>query len=263
MLKFAIENLLTAEFAMAQMAEMGDQLSRRRGLREAGVDETRRCLQGVDESIHMLPDLAEQYGAESAGARLVQREAERRELLAKLEQMEAREEAQRQAAPSDGVQAMLAELRETLAGADARAQQALLKKLVVGVKLRKEQGEVFQWVARKRGLNRFGELMQQGSFFRWKEHLLIGGDLHFQPAQRLPVRWELDAHDEGFLASWVRLPQRQRLTLNTERPAFSQQLLCRPQGFSYCLHHLRVRYGVTHSEIQVLGEPIVCEVELA
>jgi hypothetical protein len=143
MLKFAIENLLTAEFAVTQMAETGEHLPRRRALREDKVEETRRRLQGVDESIHVLLDLAEQYGAESAGARLVRREAERRELLAKLDQMEGREEAQRQASPSDGVQAILAEMRETLAGTDTRAQQVLLKKVVVHVRLGKEQGEVF------------------------------------------------------------------------------------------------------------------------
>jgi hypothetical protein len=143
LLKFAIESLLTADFAMTQMAETGEHLPRRRALREDKVEETRRRLQGVDESIHILLDLAEKYGAESAGARLVRREAERRELLTRLEQMEAGEEAQREAAPSDGVQAILAEMRETLTGSDTREQQVLLKKVVVHVRLGKEQGEVF------------------------------------------------------------------------------------------------------------------------
>jgi len=143
MLKFAIENLLTAEFATTQVAETGERLPRRRALREHNVEETRRRLQGVDKSIQILLDLAEQYGTESAGARLVQREAERRELLAKLDEIEADEEAQRQAEPSDGVQAILAQMFETLAGTDTRAQQVLLKKVVVRVKLGKGQGEVF------------------------------------------------------------------------------------------------------------------------
>ena len=143
LLKFAIESLLTVEFAMTQMEETGKHLPRRRALREHQVEETRRRLQGVDESIHILLDLAEQYGAESAGARLVQREAERRELLAKLDEIESGEEAQREREPADGVQAMLAEMRETLTSTDTRAQQVLLKKVVVHVKLGKEQGEVF------------------------------------------------------------------------------------------------------------------------
>lgn len=138
-----IENLRTGEFAIAQIAEREADLSRRRALREDRVEDMRRRLQGVDKSIHTLLDLAERYGAESAGDRLVQREAERRELLAKLDQIEAGEEAQRQAGPLDGVQAMLAEMRETLTGSDTRAQQVLLKKVVVRVKLGKEQGEVF------------------------------------------------------------------------------------------------------------------------
>jgi site-specific DNA recombinase len=142
-LRFVIENLQTGEFAIAQIAEREADLSRRRALREDRVEDMRRRLQGVDKSIHILLDLAERYGAESAGDRLVQREAERRELLAKLDQIEAGEEAQRQAGPPDGVQAMLAEMRETLTGSDTRAQQVLLKKVVVRVKLGKEQGEVF------------------------------------------------------------------------------------------------------------------------
>jgi hypothetical protein len=112
-------------------------------VREDGIEETRRRLVGVEKSIGILLDLAEKYEAKSAGPRLAQREAERRALLARLEQMEATQEARRPSEYPDAAEAMLAEMRETLAGTDARAQQTLLKKLVVRLKLGKEQGEVF------------------------------------------------------------------------------------------------------------------------
>ena len=93
------------------------------------VEELRRRLGGVDKSISILLDLAEQFGAASAGARLLEREAERQELLAELEQMDARQQAQSLTEPPDAVQVMLKEMQETLSSADMKAKQALLKKL--------------------------------------------------------------------------------------------------------------------------------------
>jgi hypothetical protein len=141
-LKFVAESVLTSESVRAQTALM-DQCApqRERPLGER-IEDAQRRLAGVDKSIAVLLDLAEQYGAASAGVRLVEREAERRELLAELQQTEARQEAQSPTEPRDTVQSKLAEMHETLAGTDKEAKQVLLRRLAVRVTLGKEQGEV-------------------------------------------------------------------------------------------------------------------------
>lgn len=128
-LKFVAEGVLIPEFVMAQVAELDERLSWREPWLQGRVEELRRRLGGVDKSISILLDLAEQFGAASAGARLLEREAERQELLAELEQMDARQQAQSLTEPPDAVQVMPKGMQETLSGADMKAKQALLKKL--------------------------------------------------------------------------------------------------------------------------------------
>jgi site-specific DNA recombinase len=141
-LKFVGENLLTPEFVMGRTAELGGRMPKQERLLKDRVDDARRCLAGVEKSMAVLLDLAEQYGAASAGARLVEREAERREVLAELEELEVRQDAEMPAEPQDAVQSMLAETQAILAGTDTQAKRALLRKLAVRVTLGKEQGEV-------------------------------------------------------------------------------------------------------------------------
>ena len=89
-----------------------------------------------------LLDLAEKFGAASAGPRLVEREAKQKELLAQMRQLESQQAAQRLTVPLETIQAILVEMRETLSGTDCRAKRALLKKLVAWVELDKDRGKV-------------------------------------------------------------------------------------------------------------------------
>ena len=141
-LKFVAESVLTPEFVMAQTAEMDERIPEQERLWRDKIEEARRRLDGVNKSIAVLLDLAEKFGAASAGPRLLKREAERQELLAELKQLEARQLEESLKEPPDVVQVMLEEMQETLSGADMKAKQALLKKLVAYVTLGKEQGEV-------------------------------------------------------------------------------------------------------------------------
>jgi site-specific DNA recombinase len=141
-LKFVAESVLTPELVREQAALMDLPARRRdRPLRER-IEDAQYRLAGVEKSIAVLLDLAEQYGAASAGVRLVEREAERSEVMAELEELEARQDTEEPIAAQDTVQTMLAEMQETLAGADTKAKQALLRRLAVRVTLGKEQGEV-------------------------------------------------------------------------------------------------------------------------
>jgi hypothetical protein len=121
---------------------MDGRIPQRERLLKDRVEDARRRLAGVDKSIAVLLDLAEQYGAASAGVRLVEREAERSEVMAELEELEARQDTEQPTETQDAARTMLAEIQETLAGADTKAKQALLRRLAVRVTLGKEQGEV-------------------------------------------------------------------------------------------------------------------------
>jgi site-specific DNA recombinase len=141
-LKLVAESVLTPELVRAQAALMDLRAPRReRPLRER-IEDAQYRLAGVEKSIAVLLDLAEQYGAASAGVRLVEREAERSEVMAELEELEAGQDTEEPIETQDAAQTMLAEMQETLAGADTKAKQALLRRLAVRVTLGKEQGEV-------------------------------------------------------------------------------------------------------------------------
>jgi hypothetical protein len=93
-LKIVAEGVLTPESVRAQTALLDQRAPRReRPLRER-IEDAQRRLAGVEKPIAVLLDLAEQYGAESAGNRLVEREAERREVMAELEELEVRQDTE-------------------------------------------------------------------------------------------------------------------------------------------------------------------------
>lgn len=71
------------------------------------LDETWRRLDEIGKSINNLLDLAEQFRAASAGARLVEREAEQAESEAELMHLENRQEAQHPTLEPETIQVML------------------------------------------------------------------------------------------------------------------------------------------------------------
>jgi len=108
----------------------------------AKIEEVRRRLDEVDRSISVLPDLAEEFGAASAGARLLETEAEQDRLRAELDRLRRQQEMQRLSLSPDTVREVLVRMRETLAGGDTLAKRALLGKLIVGLEIGKGQGKV-------------------------------------------------------------------------------------------------------------------------
>jgi hypothetical protein len=90
-------------------------------------------LADIDKAIDVLLDPAEQFGAASAGGRLLERETERNELQAELRYLEARQETRRLTIEPAAVQQMLMEMKETLRSEDVKPRRALLSKLVAWV----------------------------------------------------------------------------------------------------------------------------------
>ena len=89
-----------------------------------------------------LADLAERFGAEAAGARAVEREAEREELARQLQSLKRRRELRRLQVDPEVVSAVLAEMRETLEGDDLQAKRVLLKRFVERVEISKESARL-------------------------------------------------------------------------------------------------------------------------
>jgi hypothetical protein len=117
------------------------------------INETQRRLTEVEHSINVLLDLAEQFGAASAAARLLEREAEQQRLQTELKHLEAQRNAQRIVLSHEDIQRMLTEMKDTLHAGDIKAKRALLKKLVAWVELGNEGGNVaFTFPLRDAGL---------------------------------------------------------------------------------------------------------------
>ena len=102
------------------------------------IQETERHIARVEEAIDNLLDVAERFGADSAGPRLAEREAERAELQARPQQLTAQQEARAGVVSLEMVQAMLTELHGTLTAGDLQAQRALLAKVVARIDLGRE-----------------------------------------------------------------------------------------------------------------------------
>ena len=90
----------------------------------------RRQLADVEAAINNLLDLAERFGAASAGPRLAEREAERASLQAQLQQLAKQQEAQQAAVSLERVRSILVEMHGALTDGGLEAKRALLSKVV-------------------------------------------------------------------------------------------------------------------------------------
>jgi site-specific DNA recombinase len=114
LLQFVDERALTLDFVRSLVDEVNELLSQRAPSLHSDLEETKRRLDEVDKSINVLLDLAEQFGAASAGPRLLEREAERKQLQAELNVLEKHQAAQNPVVSPETIQVMLREMRETL-----------------------------------------------------------------------------------------------------------------------------------------------------
>ena len=106
------------------------------------IAQTRQDLEAVGRAIANLLDLAETYGAQAAGERLVEREAERERLERDLNHLQlARARSRIEVAPEVIVD-VLAAIREDLTHEDVQARRALLAQFVSTVELGNESGKL-------------------------------------------------------------------------------------------------------------------------
>jgi site-specific DNA recombinase len=129
-LQVVTRRVLTPDFVSALVAEVNGLMNRHVPSVQGQVDEARRQLAGIDDAIHNLLDLAERFGAASAGPRLAEREAERVLLQARLQELAMQQEAQQATITLEMVRGMLTEMHGTLTDGNLQAKRALLSKVV-------------------------------------------------------------------------------------------------------------------------------------
>jgi len=134
-LDMVIGRVLTPDYVMAIVKDVNATLA----LDDAGIEhqvrELRREVARVEKAIENLVDLAERFGADAAGTRLLAREAEREALTRRLEGLKRRQELRRVQVDPEVVEAVLARMRGTLEGGDLQAKRALLKRFVERVEV--------------------------------------------------------------------------------------------------------------------------------
>ena len=137
-----MQRALTAEFVLALAAEANARLSREAPSVQKQIDDTRQRLAAIERAIRNLLDLAEQFGATSAGPRIAEREAERAQLQARLRRLERQQEARAVAVSPEAVHSTLQAMRAALTGGDLAARHEVISKVVIGIKMGPTEAEL-------------------------------------------------------------------------------------------------------------------------
>ena len=130
MLQVVTRRVLTPDFVSALVAEVNGLMNRHMPTVQGQVNEARRQLAGIDDAIRNLLDLAERFGAASAGPRLAERAAERALLQERLQELAMQQEAHQATTSLEMVGGMLTEMHGTLTDGNLQAKRALLSKVV-------------------------------------------------------------------------------------------------------------------------------------
>ena len=138
MLQTVTKRVLTPDFVAALVAEVHDLMDRDAPTVRGQIQETEHQISQVEEAIDNLLDVAERFGADSAGPRLAEREAERAQLQSRLQQLAAQQEARAAAVSLEMVQDMLTKTHNTLTDGDLQAKRALLSRVVARIDMGRE-----------------------------------------------------------------------------------------------------------------------------
>lgn len=133
-----IQRVLTPEYVLTLVKEVNAALTLDDSDIDRDINRMRQQLAGVEKMIGNLLDLAERYGAEAAGDRLLVRETEREELVQRLRRLERKRELRKLQVDPEVIKAVLTGMRGTLKGDDLQAKRILLKRFVERVEVSRE-----------------------------------------------------------------------------------------------------------------------------
>lgn len=142
-LETVMERVLAPDYLLALVEEVNATLFRDNDGLHHAIRETERQIADVDRAIGNLLDLTERYGASSAADRLLEREAERKELMQQLTKFRQRLELNRFQVDPQVVESILTRMQGTLADKSLRAKRRMLKKFVERVEVGEDDVRLF------------------------------------------------------------------------------------------------------------------------
>ncbi len=133
LLQLVTRRILTTDFVSSLVAEVNARMVRDAPSVQGQIEATEQQLAEIDQAIANLLDLAERFGASSAGPRVAEREAERAQLQARVRRLQLQQEARKLAIPAETVHDTVAKMRKDLAEGDTSTKRDILSKVVVEV----------------------------------------------------------------------------------------------------------------------------------
>jgi site-specific DNA recombinase len=133
LLQLVTRRILTADFVSSLVTEVNARMVQDSPSVQGQIDETEQQLAEIEQAIGNLLDLAERFGATSAGPRIAEREAERAQLQARVRRLELQQEAKELTIPPETIQSTLTAMRKDLAEGDLPAKRDLLSKVVAKI----------------------------------------------------------------------------------------------------------------------------------
>jgi hypothetical protein len=141
-LEAVTKRVLTPEYVLALVKEVNSTIVQDDADFDREIKGVQRQLADVDKVIGNLLDLTERYGAAAAGDRLLAREAERNELMGRLQGLERQRELQKLRVDPKVIKAVLARMLGTLESDDVQAKRVMLKRFVDRVEVNKESARL-------------------------------------------------------------------------------------------------------------------------
>ena len=129
-LNAVVERVLTADFVLALAQEASTILSQGSAGLDRRISTTQRQLADLERSVENLLDLAERLGAETAAARLLERQAEREELATQLQKLKQQRGTHTLQVDLQVVEAILTRMCETWANDELLVKRTLLKQFL-------------------------------------------------------------------------------------------------------------------------------------
>jgi BMFP domain-containing protein YqiC len=133
LLQLVTRRVLNADFGSSLVTEVNARMVQDAPSVQGQIDDTEQQLAEIEQAISNLLDLAERFGATSAGPRIAEREAERAQLQARVRRLELQQEASELAIPPETIHSTLTTMRKDLAEGDLPAKRDVLSKVVAKI----------------------------------------------------------------------------------------------------------------------------------
>lgn len=138
-----INRILVPSQVEELLASINDQLEHDVADVDDKIERAHTELRETERAIANLVDLAEKFGADAAGERLVQREAQKKALERELHRLRALRANKRIQASPEVIADVLATARDNLTGDDIQARRTFLRQYVQRVDMSDEGGKIY------------------------------------------------------------------------------------------------------------------------